>query len=107
MKRAIKFRVRLVEAGIFILFILLLGFSAGVRSTYKTRNMNQWVSHARQVLTEAASVRLHRARIQDDLWLYRETEREGLSKFQETVKQYGVYWLFVNHAAPEPVHRAE
>ena len=76
MRRAIKFRIRLMEAGTFILFILLLGFSAGVQSTYKTRNMNQWVSHTQQVLDEAASVRLQRARMQNDLWFYRATERE-------------------------------
>jgi len=30
-----------------------------------------------------------------------------LSNFQETVKQFGIYWLFVNHAVPEAAHHAE
>lgn len=30
-----------------------------------------------------------------------------LSNFQETVKQFGIYWLIVNHAVPEAAHRAE
>jgi two-component system, response regulator len=30
-----------------------------------------------------------------------------LSKFQEAVKQFGVYWLVVNHAAPESAFGTE
>ncbi len=30
-----------------------------------------------------------------------------LSKFQEAVKQFGVYWLVVNHAAPDSVFGTE
>ena len=35
--------------------------------------MNQWVSHTQQVLTEAASVRLTRLRMRNDVWFYRAT----------------------------------
>ena len=76
MQRAILFRTRLTEAGIFLLLILLLGFSAGIRSAHETRTTNQWVSHTQEVLTEAASVRLNRARMQNDLWFYRATEQQ-------------------------------
>lgn len=30
-----------------------------------------------------------------------------LTKFQETVKQFGIYWLAVNHAVPENVFHTE
>ncbi len=76
MQRAIQFRKRLMEAGIFLLVILLVGFSAGIRSARETRNTNLWVSHTQEVLTEAASVRLARARMQNDLWFYRSTEQQ-------------------------------
>ena len=65
-----------MEAGIFLLLILLLGFSAGVRSVRETRTTNLWVSHTQEALTEAASVRLYRARMQNDLWFYRATEQQ-------------------------------
>ncbi len=78
MERAIKFRRRLMEGGILLVSILLLGFWIGIRSTYETRRMNQWVSHTQEVLTEAASVRLQRARMQNDLWFYRATGKADL-----------------------------
>ena len=31
----------------------------------------------------------------------------NLSEFQEAVKQFGVYWLVVNHAAPDSAFRTE
>jgi signal transduction histidine kinase len=73
MQRARKFRKRLAEAWIVLLALLLLGFSVGIWSAHEARRMNQWVSHTQEVLTEAASVRLHRLRMRNDLWFYRAT----------------------------------
>jgi len=87
MKRAIKFRNRLMEAGIFLLLILLLGFWAGVRSARETRTTNLWVSHTQEVLTEAASVKLQRARMQNDLWFYRATEQQEFLKRYQTERK--------------------
>lgn len=74
MQRAIQFRKRLKKAGIFLLSLLSLAFTAGIRSVRETRRMNLWVSHTQEVLMEAASVRLFRARMQNDLWFYRASE---------------------------------
>lgn len=83
MQRAIKFKKRLMEAGMFLLFLLLLALSAGVRSAYETRTINQWVIHTQQVLTEASSVRFQRARMQNDLWFYRATgQQEFLERYE-------------------------
>src|SRR5215475_5458234 len=76
MQRAIKFRKRLTKAWIFLLLVLLLAFGAGIRSAYETQRTNSWVSHTQQVLTEAASVRLVRLRMRNDLWFYRASGRD-------------------------------
>lgn len=76
MQRAIKFRKRLAKAWIFLLLVLLLAFGAGIRSAYETQRTNGWVSHTQQVLAEAASVRLVRLRMRNDLWFYRASGRD-------------------------------
>jgi len=55
----------------------------GIRSAYQTRTMNQWVSQTQDVLTEAASVRLTRLRMRNDMWFYRATgSGEFRSKYE-------------------------
>lgn len=49
--------------------------------------MNQWVSHTQEVLTEAASVRLSRVRMQNDLWFYRATEQQEFLERYQTGRQ--------------------
>ncbi len=83
MQRAIKFRKRLMEAWILLLLLLVFGFAAGIRSAYQTRAMNRWVSQTQDVLTEAASVRLTRLRMRNDMWFYRATgSAEFRSKYE-------------------------
>ena len=83
MQRAIKFRKRLAEAWILLLVLLVAGFAVGIRNAYETRRMNQWVSHTQQVLTEAASVRLTRLRMRNEMWFYRATGRDEFrSKYE-------------------------
>jgi len=76
LQRAIKFKKKLAEVWIVVLLLLVLGFSTGIRSTYETRRMNQWVWHTQQVLGEAESVRLIRLRMRNELWFYRATGRD-------------------------------
>src|SRR5579859_582710 len=76
MQRAIKFRKRLMEGAILLSSLLLIAFAAGARSAQQTRELNRWVSHTQQVLTEAASVRLARLRARNDLWFYRASGRD-------------------------------
>ncbi len=76
MQRALKFRKRLLEGWIVLLFLLVAGFAVGIRNGYETRRMNQWVSHTQEVLTESASVRLTRLRMRNNLWFYRATGRD-------------------------------
>jgi len=76
LQRAIKFRKKLAEAWVVLLLLLVLGFTVGIRSTYETRRMNQWVWHTQQVLGETESVRLSRLRMRNALWFYRATGRD-------------------------------
>lgn len=79
MQRALKIRRRLAEAGAALATILAIGAITGVRSARTTREMSGWVLHTQQVLSEAASVRLGRARMQNDLWAYRSTPQRDLA----------------------------
>jgi len=73
----------MMAAWILLLLLLVFGFAAGIRSAYQTRTMNRWVSHTQDVLTEAASVRLTRLRMRNDMWFYRATgSAEFRSKYE-------------------------
>ena len=67
--------------------LLTLAFAAGIRSARETRRINRWVSHTQEVLTEAASVRVSRARMQNDLWFYRATEDQQFFDRYQAEKQ--------------------
>ncbi|MBS1841659.1 MAG: CHASE3 domain-containing protein [Acidobacteria bacterium] len=78
MQRALQFRKRLIEAGIFLVLLLLAGVFVGVRTASQTHTMIGWVAHAQKVLSEAATVRLCRMRLHNYLWAYRASPRADL-----------------------------
>ena len=70
MKRALKFRRRLSEAGAIAVAILSLAFYVALRSTGQAEGMNRWVAHTEDVLSLIARVRLEEARLQNQVWAY-------------------------------------
>jgi len=83
MNQALKFRKRLSEVGLILGAILFLAFYVAFRSALTSSNQEK-------DLVECYSLGVN-SYIQKPV---------GLQKFQETVRQFGMYWLMVNHMPP-------
>jgi signal transduction histidine kinase len=76
--RALKFRRRLIVAGVSVGLILLVTFYLVFRNSSEAIGRSAWIAHSQQVLSTISRVRLEPASLQNQVWAYRSSHDPDL-----------------------------
>jgi hypothetical protein len=109
MDKGHNFWRRLNVVGMLVGGVRFLAFFLAYRSARQAEAMNRCVNRTQEALGVIAQARLERAWLQTECWIYRSSRRPDVpprfpsdlgQKFEETVRQFGRYWLLVSQMPP-------